>query len=179
MSLFKAIILAALAGVMLSGCASMSATEGPQAINDPFEGFNRVSFDTTLALDKALMRPTAVAYRQVFPAFLRDSIRNFLNNLDSPIILANDVLQGEVNRAGDTLIRAGVNSTLGIGGLVDVAKRWGYMRHSGDFGQTLAVYGVGEGRCLFVPLLGPGNPVDVVGCAVSLAFSPLTYGQYQ
>jgi phospholipid-binding lipoprotein MlaA len=179
MNLFKALILAAMAGVMLSGCASMSATEGPQAINDPFEGFNRVSFDTTLALDRAILRPTALAYRQVFPAFLRDSVRNFLNNLDSPIILANDVLQGEVNRAGDTLIRVGVNSTLGLGGLVDVAKRWGYMRHSEDFGQTLAVYGVGEGPYLFVPLLGPGNPRDVVGWGVDLAFDPLTYAQWR
>src|SRR5258708_36466561 len=121
MSLFKAIILAALAGVMLSGCASMSATEGPQAINDPFEGFNRVSFDTTLALDKAILRPTALAYRTVFPAFLRDSVRNFLNNLDSPIILANDVLQGEVTRAGDTMIRVRVHSTLGLSGAGDLA----------------------------------------------------------
>jgi phospholipid-binding lipoprotein MlaA len=179
MSLFKALISAALAGVVLCGCASMPAIEGPQAINDPLEGFNRVSFDTTLALDRAILRPTALAYRQVFPAFLRDSIRNFLNNLDSPITLANDVLQGEVTRAGDTLIRAGVNSTLGLGGLVDVAKRWGYMRHSEDFGQTLAVYGVGEGPYLFVPLLGPGNPRDVVGWGVDLAFDPLTYAQWR
>jgi phospholipid-binding lipoprotein MlaA len=179
MRFFTVIFLAATAGALLSGCASMPTTEGPQAINDPFEGFNRASFDVTLALDKAIMRPTAQAYRTVFPAFLRDSIRNFLNNLDSPITLANDVLQGEVTRAGDTLIRAGVNSTLGLGGLVDVAKRWGYMRHSEDFGQTLAVYGVGEGPYLFVPLLGPGNPRDVVGWGVDLAFDPLTYAQWR
>ena len=179
MRFFTAIFLAATAGALLSGCATMPATEGPQAINDPFEGFNRVSFDATLALDRAILRPTAQAYRTVFPAFLRDSIRNFLNNLDSPIILANDVLQGEVNRAGDTLIRVGVNSTLGLGGLVDVAKRWGYMRHSEDFGQTLAVYGVGEGPYLFVPLVGPGNPRDVVGWIADLAFDPLTYAQWR
>ena len=179
MRFFTAIFLAATVGALLSGCASMPATEGPQAINDPLEGFNRVSFDATLALDRAILRPTAVAYRAVFPAFLRDSLRNFLNNLDSPIILANDVLQGEVNRAGDTLLRAGVNSTLGLGGLVDVAKRWGYMRHYEDFGQTLAVYGVGEGPYLFVPLVGPGNPRDVVGWIADLAFDPLTYAQWR
>src|SRR5258706_7858300 len=106
---------------------------------------------------------------------MRDSVRNFLNNLDSPITLANDVLQGEISRAGDTLIRVGVNSTLGLGGLVDVAKRGGYIRHSQDFGQTLAVYGVGEGPYLFVPLLGPGNPRDLVGCVADLAFDPLTH----
>ncbi len=179
MRFFQVTILAAMAGVLLSGCASMSAAEGPQAINDPLEPFNRVSFNATLAVDKAVLRPTALVYRRVFPAFLRDSLRNFLNNLDSPVTLANDVLQGEVNRAGDTLIRMGVNSTLGLGGLVDVAKRWGYMRHSEDFGQTLAVYGVGEGPYLFVPLVGPGNPRDVVGWGVDLAFDPLTYAQWR
>ena len=179
MSLFKAFFAAALAGVLLSGCATMPAIDGPQAINDPLEGVNRVSFDATLALDRAILRPTALAYRTVFPAFMRDSLRNFLNNLGSPVILANDVLQGEITRAGDTLIRVGVNSTLGLGGLVDVAKRWGYMRHSEDFGQTLAVYGVGEGPYLFVPLLGPGNPRDVLGWIVDLAFDPLTYAQWR
>src|SRR3954468_12216379 len=98
MTLFKAIFAAALAVTMLSGCASMPATEGPQAINDPLESFNRASFDVTLALDKAILRPTALAYRTVLPEFLRDSVRNFLNNLDSPIVLANDVLQGEGTR---------------------------------------------------------------------------------
>jgi len=179
MNLFKVLVPAILAGVLLSGCASVSSAEGPQAINDPLEPVNRVMFDTTLALDKAVLRPTALAYRTVFPAFMRDSLRNFLNNLGSPVILANDVLQGEGTRAGDTLIRAGVNTTLGLGGLVDVAKRWGYMRHSEDFGQTLAVYGVGEGPYLFVPLLGPGNPRDVLGWIVDLAFDPLTYAQWR
>jgi len=167
------------AGILLSGCATMSDVEGPQGVNDPFEPFNRVMFDTTQAVDKGVFRPIAIVYRNIVPEFVRDSVRNFLNNLDSPITLANDVLQGEINRAGDTLIRVGVNSTLGLGGLVDVAKRWGYARHSEDFGQTMAVQGVGEGPYIFLPLLGPGNPRDILGWVVDFAFDPVTYAQWR
>jgi phospholipid-binding lipoprotein MlaA len=143
--------------------------------NDPLEGFNRAMFNVTLKADKAVLRPTALAYRAVVPEPIRLSIRNFLANLNTPVILANDVLQGEVNRAGITFLRAGINTTVGIGGLLDVATRWGYPRHSEDFGQTLAVYGVGEGFYLFIPLLGPGNPRDVFGYAVDFLFDPLFY----
>jgi phospholipid-binding lipoprotein MlaA len=143
--------------------------------NDPLEGFNRAMFNVTLKADKAVLRPTALAYRAVVPEPIRLSIRNFLANLNTPVILANDVLQGEVNRAGITFLRAGINTTVGIGGLLDVATRWGYPRHSEDFGQTLAVYGVGEGFYLFIPLLGPGNPRDVFGYAVDFLLDPLFY----
>jgi len=179
MRIFKGLMPAIAAAMLLSGCAIMRAPDGPQDVNDPFEPLNRASFNATLAVDKAVLRPTAVAYRAVVPGFVRDSFRNFLNNLDSPVILANDVLQGELGRAGTTLLRAGVNSTLGLGGLVDVAARWGYMRHYEDFGQTLAVYGVGEGPYIFVPLVGPANPRDLAGWGVDLAFDPLTYAQWR
>jgi phospholipid-binding lipoprotein MlaA len=179
MGITKAAIAALLAGVLLSGCAATRGGEGPQAVNDPLESFNRASFDATLAVDKAVVRPVAVFYRRALPTPARNLLRNFLNNLDTPIILANDVLQGEVNRAGTTLLRVGVNTTIGLGGLFDVAARWGYMRHSEDFGQTLAVFGVGEGPYIFVPLVGPGNPRDIVGWGVDLAFDPLTYAQWR
>jgi phospholipid-binding lipoprotein MlaA len=84
-----------------------------------------------------------------------------------------------LDRAGVTLLRAGVNTTIGLAGLVDVASRWGYMRHYEDFGQTLAIYGVGEGPYLFVPLVGPGNPRDIVGWGADLAFDPFTYAQWR
>lgn len=156
----------------------MADVEGPQAVNDPFESVNRFSFDVSLAFDKGIVRPVAVVYRRIVPEPVRDSIRNFMNNLDSPLIFANDVLQGETDRAGTTLLRAGVNTTLGLGGLFDPAARMGYMRHYEDFGQTLAVYGVGEGPYIFVPLFGPANPRDILGWAVDLAFDPLTYARW-
>jgi ABC-type transporter lipoprotein component MlaA len=141
MGIFKGAIVALMAGILLSGCAATRGGDGPQAINDPFESFNRASFNATLAVDKAVVRPTAVFYRRA--------------------------------------LRVGVNTTIGLGGLFDVASRWGYMRHSEDFGQTLAVYGIGEGPYIFVPLVGPGNPRDIVGWGVDLAFDPLTYAQWR
>ena len=153
----------------------MRAVDGPQEINDPFEPFNRVMFNATLIVDKAVFRPTAIVYRAVVPEPVRDLFRNFLNNLDSPIILTNDVLQGDLGRAKITLVRAAVNTTVGIGGLFDVADRWGFPRHREDFGQTLATYGLGEGPYLFIPLFGPANPRDLVGYGADLFFQPLTY----
>src|SRR6266436_207967 len=91
------------AAILLSGCATMHDVEGPHGVNDPFEPFNLVLFDTTRAVDKGVFRPIAIVYRNIVPEFMRGSVRNFLNNLDSPITLANDVLQGEINRASDTL----------------------------------------------------------------------------
>ncbi len=162
--------------ILLAGCATASP-DGPME-NDPLEAINRPVFDATIAVDKAVFRPTALVYRRVVPEPIRLTFRAFLANLNTPVILVNDVLQGEINRASITFIRASINTTVGIGGLVDVAARWGYPRHSEDFGQTLAVYGVGEGFYLFVPILGPGNPRDLIGFAVDFLFDPLFYVQW-
>jgi phospholipid-binding lipoprotein MlaA len=178
MKALREIVGAILVGILLTGCASTRAVEGPQEINDPFEPFNRLMFNTTLAIDKAVLRPTAIVYRAVFPEPIRDSVRNFLNNLDSPIIFTNDVLQGELARAKITFVRTVVNTTVGIGGLFDVADRWGFPRHREDFGQTLATLGIGEGPYLFIPLFGPANPRDLFGYGTDLFFQPLTYVQW-
>jgi phospholipid-binding lipoprotein MlaA len=179
MRIYEGIMAALTAGLLLSGCASTTAVEGPQDVNDPIEPFNRLMFSATLAIDKGIARPVALVYRRFVPQGARNTVRNFLNNLDSPIIFTNDILQGEMDRAGVTLIRAAANTTIGLAGLVDVAARWGYMRHSEDFGQTLAVYGFGEGPYIFLPLLGPGNPRDLLGWGADFAFDPLTYAQWR
>ncbi len=178
MKALRALFAAVLVGVFLTGCASTRMAEGPQEINDPFEPFNRLMFNTTLAIDKVVLRPTAIVYRAVFPQPIRDSVRNFLNNLDSPIIFTNDLLQGELARAKITFVRTVVNTTVGIGGLFDVADRWGFPRHREDFGQTLATLGIGEGPYLFIPLFGPANPRDLFGYGTDLFFQPLTYVQW-
>jgi hypothetical protein len=97
MKALKAIVAAVLVGVFLTGCASTRAVEGPQEINDPFEPFNRAMFRATLAIDRVVLRPTAIVYRAVFPEPIRNGVRNFLNNLDTPVIFTNDVLQGKPN----------------------------------------------------------------------------------
>jgi phospholipid-binding lipoprotein MlaA len=163
-----------LKGFLLAGCATATA----QNENDPIENVNRDLFAISLAVDTVVTKPVATAYRDVVPIEVRGILRNFLNNLSSPSIFANDLLQGSPDRAGTTLVRAIVNTTFGIGGFFDVAEGWGYPRHSEDFGQTLAVWGVGEGPYLMLPLLGPSNPRDLVGRGVDFFLDPLSYVQW-
>jgi phospholipid-binding lipoprotein MlaA len=155
----------------VTGCA---ATD-PSGQNDPYEHTNRAIFGFDQDVDHAVARPVAVFYNHAVPGIARDAIHNVLGNLDSPVIFANDLLQGETTRAGQTLGRAVVNSTLGLGGLVDLAAKIGIPGHDEDFGQTLAVWGTGEGPYLVLPLVGPSNPRDVVGMGGDYAMDPFTY----
>lgn len=148
---------------------------GPNEFHDPLEGFNRKIFAFNLSLDRAFLQPTARAYRWAIPKAGRRSITNALNNIDSPVILANDLLQGEFTRGAITTGRFLLNSTFGIGGLFDVARGEGLERHTEDFGQTLAVWGIGSGPYLMVPLLGPTDPRDGAGSLVDQAFDPATW----
>lgn len=143
--------------------------------NDPFEGGNRVMFEINQALDKVLLRPVAFVYREVLPDFAQDGVRNFMNNLNAPVIFANDVFQGEPDRAGVTLLRFGINSTIGLGGLIDVASELDLPYHDEDFGQTLGTWGVGEGPYLYLFVMGPTNARDLTGFVVDRGLDPLTY----
>lgn len=159
--------------------ATVSPQEIQQAdVNDPFEGVNRVFFDVNDALDGVILRPIAIAYRSVVPEYGRQRVRNVLQNVDSPVIFVNDVLQGEGDRAGTTFMRFVINTTLGVAGIWDVATDWGYPQHDEDFGQTLGVWGIEEGPYFYLPLLGPSNPRDSVGRVVDMGFDPLTYVQW-
>jgi len=146
------------------------------ANNDPAEPFNRVVFAVNQGLDTVLVRPATMAYRTLVPSPARTGLRNALRNIRTPVILLNDMLQGQPQHAGNTLGRFVVNTTLGLGGLIDVADwYWGVPFHNEDFGQTLASWGVGEGPYLVLPLLGPSNPRDTLGFAVDIASQPLTW----
>jgi len=158
----------------LTGCAT---NPNPEA-NDPFEPTNRAIFDANDALDKAIALPIAKAYVDVVPEFARTGVHNFLSNLNLPVTFANDVLQGEVDRAGQTLARLAINSTIGIGGLIDVGTDLDIPAHTEDFGQTLAVWGVEEGPYLMLPFFGPSNPRDGIGMGVDIFLDPLTYAKY-
>ncbi|HUO89723.1 MAG TPA: VacJ family lipoprotein [Rhizomicrobium sp.] len=162
---------ACLFAVSLAGCA---ATD-PSGQNDPYEQTNRDIFALNQRADHNVARPVAVFYRDAVPAIARDGIHNVLQNLDSPVIFANDLLQGETTRAGQTLGRVVVNSTLGLGGLVDLASKIGIPPHDEDFGQTLAVWGANEGPYLVLPFAGPSNPRDLAGVGGDIAMSPLTW----
>lgn len=157
-----------------AGCAT--APNGPGADqNDPYEAQNRKIFELNQSLDRNFMLPVAKGYVAVVPEPARDGIHNFLTNLHVPVIFANDVLQGEVSRAGDTFGRFAVNSTVGVGGLIDIAAKIGIPEHQSDFGETLAVYGVDEGPYLVLPMIGPSNPRDAAGYVVDEALDPSTW----
>jgi len=143
-------------------------------VNDPLEPVNRLIFGFNQAVEVMLLRPLATAYTAFLPLPVREAIGNALHNLRTPVILANDILQGEPDRAWTTTQRFLVNSTLGVGGLSDPASEMGLPKHSEDFGQTLAVWGVGEIAYLVLPILGPSNPRDAVGqLLVDSYFDPL------
>jgi phospholipid-binding lipoprotein MlaA len=160
-----------------TACFAPGAALAQDAVSDPWEGFNRDLFSVHETVDKAVLEPVARGYRAVTPGFFRDGVNNLLNNLRSPSIFANDVLQGEASRAGVTAARFGLNSTLGIAGLFDPASAMGLERHDEDFGQTLAVWGVDAGPYIFVPLMGPTTVRDAVGRVVDTAFDPLRWAE--
>jgi phospholipid-binding lipoprotein MlaA len=166
---FGLLDLVCLCGLMLSGCASPSSTGQQQQatyeeeFNDPLEETNRKIFAFNQFVDRNAIVPVAKAYRAALPDPVRDSLRDFLNNLREPLVFVNDTLQGQFDRAGKDVARFVVNSTIGMGGTVDVMGRWGIPYHEEDLGLTLGAWGVPEGPYLVVPVLGPSTPRDLGG----------------
>jgi phospholipid-binding lipoprotein MlaA len=165
--------------LLCAGCAT-SSSDPPSADeadsdNDPAEGVNRAIFKANLAADHAVMRPVAQAYTDHVPEVVQTGVHNVVQNLKEPAVALNDLLQGNVNHAWQSVQRLAVNTTVGAVGVVDVAAKWGLPPHKADFGQTLAVWGVGEGPFVELPLLGPSNPRDALGTAVDMALNPLTF----
>ncbi|MDA1091345.1 MAG: VacJ family lipoprotein [Proteobacteria bacterium] len=132
-------------------------------VNDPLEPLNRVIFEFNEGLQDAFLRPITIFYNENVNLTVRQGVGNFLDNLSAPVVFANELLQGELERAMRTLVRAIINTTIGIGGLADAAGELGIEGQDEDFGQTLGVYGVGEGFYLVLPVFGPSNPRDAVG----------------
>jgi phospholipid-binding lipoprotein MlaA len=167
----------ALLAVLASGCA---VSKDPEAIaqNDPYEATNRAVFDMNSKMDRAVAKPVAKFYNHAVPQFARDGVHNFLTNLNKPVTLGNDMLQANGPRVGETIGRIIVNTTLGVGGLVDVATMMGMPDHSEDFGQTLGSWGVGEGSYLVLPFIGPDPPRDMAGDVVDIFMDPLTYAHF-
>lgn len=178
---FKSLALAALlASGLLAGCAATPADPQAQAdvaaVNDPFEPVNRALFELHQIIDHFLLKPVAFTYTMLVPDPLRTGIRSALHNLKAPVYLANDLLQGETGRAGETAQRFAINSTIGVLGFYDAADKWfGIRPHTEDFGQTLATWGVNEGPYLFIPVIGPSNPRDLGGLVVDSAADPLNW----
>lgn len=157
------------AGLAISGCAAPSAPgaapagAAEESFNDPFEDTNRAIFGFNQAVDRTVLVPVAKTYRTVLPPPMRQSLHDFLQNLNGPVIFVHDLLQGEFGLAGNTLGRLAINTTIGVGGMFDVATRVGIPHHSNDLGITLATWGFDEGPYIVIPVLGPSNPRDLVG----------------
>src|SRR6266481_5924724 len=157
------------AGLAVSGCVAPGAPGVAQTasaaddFNDPWEDTNRGVFNFNKAVDENVLVPVAKTYRTVVPPPARQSLHDFLQNLNGPVIFANDMLQGEVRLAGNTLARLLVNTTVGVGGMFDVATLAGIPYHGNDLGITFAVWGFAAGPYVVVPVLGPSNPRDIVG----------------
>lgn len=171
---------AVLAGLsVVAACVLAPADAHAQdSANDPLEGTNRRLFAAHEAIDNAVIEPVARGYRAITTQPMRDGVTNFLRNLRAPVVFANDVLQGEAERAGVTAARFGVNSTIGLLGVLDPAQGMGLDYHDEDFGQTLAVWGVSEGPYIFVPVIGPTNLRDGAGRIADMAFNPLTWAEF-
>ncbi len=140
------------------------------------ESLNRVTFDVNDFLDRLLLRPLAELYRATIPPGIRDRVTDVVANMKEPDILANNLMQGQFDKAGTTIARLGINTTVGIGGMWDVADSWCDLhQQTGDFGQTLAVWGFSEGAYHVLPLYGPSNVRDEIGLTVDTLLSPWQY----
>lgn len=144
-------------------------------VSDPLEGMNRRIFRGNRVLDRVLLDPVARGYRWVLPETVRGSVRSVFENLGSPGVIVNDLLQGEGSMAGDASARFLVNTTVGLAGIWDPAARIGYEAHTSDFGQTLGRAGWDSGPYLVLPVFGPNTTRDLVGDVVDLALRPDTW----
>lgn len=145
---------------------------------DPLRGVNTASFAAAQGIDRALVRPMAMAYQHVVPSPARSGLRNFFRNLHEPVVFLNFLLQLKPRSAVRTLGRFAINSTIGAAGLIDMARRRPFhlpFRPNG-FANTLAYYGVGPGVYVFLPFFGPTTLRDLVGRGVDMATLPMAVG---
>ena len=179
--------------VLLSGCATTKdSTEiitetvevpneeviSEESGNDPYEGFNRTMYDFNEVVDTYVGEPVSSAYRWVMPNIVQTGISNFFNNTKGINVVLNDVLQGKFQQSLEDSGRFLMNSTVGIGGIFDVATHVGLEAHDEDFGQTLATWGVPTGPYLVLPFVGPGSFRAIPGVAVDTLANPITYLGY-
>jgi len=154
---FRAAAIVGVLGLALAGCAS---TPGRTTSDDPWAGMNRGIYKFNDGVDRAVLKPTAKGYKAITPDWFRSAVGRFFENLGYPVTMVNQLLQGKPKLFFQDTGRFLTNTTLGIGGIFDVADRMRMPAHQEDFGQTLAVWGVPSGPYLTLPLLGPSTLRD-------------------
>jgi phospholipid-binding lipoprotein MlaA len=173
MQLHTPVLAATALTFTLGGCATLPS--GKPDPSDRFERVNRSVYSFNRAIDHAVLRPVARAYVKVTPVPVRHSISNFLTNLDYPVTIVNDFLQGKFHDGFSDVGRLGVNTVVGIGGLFDPASHWGMAKHNEDFGLTLATWGLPSGPYLMLPVLGPSSVRDAPGRFADRFATPISY----
>ncbi len=167
-----------LVSCLLAACASTPDTDDSTSARvayDPWEPLNRGVYAFNDTADKAVLKPVAKGYKAITPTFARRGVSNFFDNLVTPRSALNNLLQGQPKQCFNELARFLINSTLGLGGLIDVAGDSGMQRYDETFAQTLAVWGLPAGPYVMVPLRGPRTLLDVVAMPVDLLTDPLIY----
>jgi phospholipid-binding lipoprotein MlaA len=162
------------AALLLGGCATLPPGSKPDP-RDRFERANRSVYAFNKTLDHAILRPVARGYVKVTPQPVRRGITNFFANIDYPITIINDALQGKVRDSLRDVARFGINTVVGVGGLFDPATHWGFERHDEDFGQTLGKWGVHSGPYLMLPIFGPSTVRDAPAKVIDHFTTPRTY----
>ncbi len=155
----------------LLGCASNQ----PQDVRDPWEGWNREVQGFNDNLDNYLMKPVAKGYQYVTPSFVDEGVTNFFSNVDDVAVIANDMLQFKLLQSGQDMGRLLVNTTVGLGGFVDVARHMELPKHNEDLDQTLGAWGIPSGPYLVLPFVGPSTPRGVVGMAGDTMSNPINW----
>jgi phospholipid-binding lipoprotein MlaA len=158
--------------LIANGCASAPGRTTP---DDPLQGLNRGVFKFNDTLDRAAVKPIAKGYKKVVPGFVRAGIGNFLSNIEYPVTIVNEFLQGKPANGFRGLGRFVLNSTLGVAGILDVGTPVGLEATDEDFGQTLAVWGVKSGPFVMLPFFGPSSLRDAPSRIVDYFLTPLSY----
>lgn len=159
--------------LVLSACATPEGYVARDGINDPYEQRNRNVHAFNKAVDRAVLRPLSRGYDQTVPDEMKVMVNNFAGNLSTPRMVVNNLLQGDFGGAVTNTTRFLLNSTMGFAGLVDVGEIAGVRAVDTDFGETLHVWGVGEGAYLEMPFRGPATQRDAVGRFVDFFTNPL------
>jgi phospholipid-binding lipoprotein MlaA len=166
--------LAVASTMMLSACVTLPPNS-PRSPQDPWESWNRGVYKFNDVLDRAIAHPAASAYVKYVPQPIRTGVDNFFSNLDTPTVLINDALQGKFLAAASDLGRFVLNTTVGIGGILDPATSAGLARNNEDFGQTLGKWGVHAGPFVELPILGPSDLRDGPARLVDTYTNPRQY----
>ncbi len=166
---------------IVCGCATPPLESDPEALaeyranNDPLEPANRELYAVHDAIDTHVTAPIARGYRDVVPQAVRSHLAQLMDNIASPALLSNDMMQGKPRRAGDTLMRLLINTTIGVGGLFDPATHLGYPKHQSDFSITLALWGVEPGPYVVIPAIGLSEARSIAVYPSKILLSPPTF----